>query len=139
MSEALYPKRSAGNSDDNLIPLINIVFLLLVFFMVAGQISSITDPGIEAPTSESQKPVEAAELELVMKADGSLTLGGQPLVLDELKPSVQNAMATATELRVALKADRSVKASDLDPVLTVFREQGVSTITLHTVQAEQQP
>ena len=137
MSDALYPKRSAGNSDDNLIPLINIVFLLLVFFMVAGQISSITDPGIEAPMSESQKPVEAAELELVMKADGSLILGGQPLVLDGLQPAVQDAIVTASEVRVALKADRSVKASDLDPVLTVFREQGVSTITLHTVQAEQ--
>src|SRR5690606_38240447 len=130
-------KRSAGNSDDNLIPLINIVFLLLVFFMVAGQISSISDPGIDAPLSESQKPVEAAELEMVTTADGALSLGGQPLLLDELQPAVQSAMAAATELRVALKADRSVKASDLDPVLTVLREQGVSTITLHTVQAEQ--
>lgn len=105
--------------------------------MVAGQISSISDAGIDAPLSASQKPVEPAELELVMKADGALTLGGKPLVIDELAPAVQDAMATAIEVRVALKADRSVTAADLDPVLTVFREQGLSTITLHTVQAEQ--
>lgn len=138
MYDSLLPKRSKDNGDDNLIPLINIVFLLLIFFMVAGQISNITDSGIEPPVSASEKPVEKAKLEVVLTAGGTLLLDDQPLSLEDLTAAVQANMAEAPEIQVALKADRSVVASELDPVLTVFRELGVSTITLYALQAEAQ-
>ena len=47
------------NTDDQLIPLINIVFLMLIFFMVAGQISEQDAQFIAPPESISEAPTDA--------------------------------------------------------------------------------
>ena len=49
--ELIRSKKPNSNSDDNLIPLINIVFLLLIFFMVAGQMQKPLATDITLPVS----------------------------------------------------------------------------------------
>ena len=64
-------KARSGN-DDNVIPLINIVFLMLIFFMLAGQITSTDLLNVMPPTSEIQAPTTPLEFEILMDAEGSI-------------------------------------------------------------------
>ena len=45
-------RKPPRSSDDGLIPMINIVFLLLIFFMIAGQIAQ-QEPNLQLPISQS--------------------------------------------------------------------------------------
>lgn len=58
------------NQDDNLIPLINIVFLMLIFFMVAGHISESDPIKVQAPSSISDKQDKLEPMVIVVAADG---------------------------------------------------------------------
>lgn len=134
MSQSLYPRRVRASTEDNLVPMINIVFLLLIFFMVAGQISA-PDGDILPPQSGSQKPVPAGQLELSLNADGDLLQAGQPLAIEQL-PAVIADKASEGGLMVVLKADQTALAEDLHPVFAVLRSLGISLITLRTLNPE---
>ena len=75
MNPLLTPRRRAA-SDDNLIPLINIVFLLLIFFMVAGQMQRPMAADIRLPDIDSQQPAQG-DIQLELTADGGLWLNQQ--------------------------------------------------------------
>ena len=134
--QPLLPKHGSRTADDSLIPLINIVFLLLIFFMVAGQISQQQDPSISPPSSASRLTLEPAKVELSMNATGALTLDGQAVDSETLAQRITSLAAEEADIRVSLRADRDATAADLDEVFTELRELGVSTITLHTLYTD---
>lgn len=133
---SLLPRHGSRTADDSLIPLINIVFLLLIFFMVAGQIAQQQDPDISPPSSASRLALEPTKVELAMNSAGALTLDGQAVDAATLAQRITSLAAEETDIRVSLRADRDATATDLDGVFTQLRDLGVSTITLHTLYTE---
>ncbi|QJD58137.1 biopolymer transporter ExbD [Pseudomonas sp. gcc21] len=132
----LMSRRGLRSADDSLIPLINIVFLLLIFFMVAGQIAQPQDADIRPPSSISRLALEPAEIELSMKVNGALMLDGVTVDPDTLERRLNSLASEESAVRVSLRADRDATASELDKVFTLLRELGVSTITLHSLYSE---
>ncbi|MBD2860025.1 biopolymer transporter ExbD [Spongiibacter sp. KMU-158] len=122
--------RNAG--DDNLIPLINIVFLLLIFFMVAGQMHSPLEAGIALP--ESQKKGELPKRAFTVQVDTSGRLFVAGLVMDSALLQRELALPENQHRVVALQVDKNLKAAALDEVLAVLRESGVSSIKLYSRQ-----
>lgn len=80
------------NSDDGLIPMINIVFLLLVFFMVAGAVKPVEPLDIEPPESAQTGDQSAAHV-VHVAVDNSLALDGHVLSEAELGRAVSLIMA----------------------------------------------
>ena len=115
--------------DHNMIPLINIVLLLLIFFLIAGQLANT--PEIQLPVSDSDRPVERHELTLTL--DTHLWLNGERIGLEALGAALQAATAEKT---VVLRADRDVTAESLDSVLDLLRAQGITTVTLYSLKAD---
>lgn len=119
--------------DDQLIPLINIVFLLLIFFMVAGQITQ-TDAPVEPPESLSRKPAPETAALLVLERDGALSMDGRAIEPQALAAALA---ARAAAGGITLAADRDVLAADLSPVLIAVRGAGFETVTLYARHGEQ--
>ena len=127
MFDALVKPRPSR--DLNMIPLINIVLLLLIFFLIAGQLA--TTPDIQLPVSDSDRPIERHELTLTL--DTHLWLNGEQIGLEALGAALQAATAEKT---IMLRADRDVTAGSLDGVLDVLRAQGITTVTLYSLKAD---
>ena len=115
--------------DLNMIPLINIVLLLLIFFLIAGQLTNT--PEIQLPVSDSDRPIE--QHELILTLDTHLWLNGERIGLEALGAALQAATAEKT---IVLRADRDVTAGSLDGVLDVLRAQGITTVTLYSLKAD---
>lgn len=130
--QSLTPRRAPATADDNLIPLINIVFLLLIFFMVAGQIAPQQDPTVTPPESSSRKVLEPALLELTLSASGELRADDGSIDAAGLEARINDVTKDGSELRVSLRADLDATAADLDQVFNQLRDHGVSTVTLHS-------
>ncbi|MCP5143516.1 MAG: biopolymer transporter ExbD [Gammaproteobacteria bacterium] len=127
-------KRSAARSrrrsiDENVTPLINIVFLLLVFFIIAGNIAPPATLAIDLPTSQSQRPTEGNAITIELAADGGMAMDGVDITLDELADGFMGTRTTA----ITLKADANVPYATLAPVLSALRHAGDLVLSARTM------
>ena len=128
--------RRGRRGDTGMIPLINIVLLLLIFFLLAGRIDDGPNrQEIRPPTSASEKSVPHPSIIVSLDTKGRLTLNGVDVSFETVVPALEFALARDGR-RVALKVDRDVTADTLDRLLDVVREQGIATVTLYSVRAE---
>jgi biopolymer transport protein ExbD len=127
--------RRKANSDDNLIPLINIVFLLLIFFMIAGKIEQIQDAGLTLPQNSQTNPAIAQPITLQLSKDNEIHLNNEVLSVEDL-PDALSKLLQEHPANIALRADKQVTYQDLDKVLDSLRAAGFSTINLFTLTKE---
>jgi len=115
--------------DDALLPLVNVVFLLMVFFLSAGRFGA---PKPEAATPESSRAESRAAMARVLelKADGTLASGGQ--VFAEAELSIRAVAWAGQPLDV--KAAGKVPADRVLRLLAVLRQVGVLDVRLLTVK-----
>lgn len=123
------------NSDDQLIPLINIVFLMLIFFMVAGQISEQDAQYIAPPESISETPIDPDAPRVLIDADEVLWLNDQEITLEALEAPLVAAFEQAADpeqFSIAVKADGDVPVETLQAVMRSIKATGFRRITLLT-------
>jgi len=113
-----------GSRDGNIVPMINVVFLLLVFFLMTAQINPSEPIDVRAPSSLADPSETLPEGVLFIAADGSLafeTTRGEA-VFSHLP----------TDAPLAIRADREVDAQALAALLPRLAALGVSDVTLLT-------
>lgn len=121
------------NDDDRILPLINVVFLLLIFFMIAGRLTSADPFEIAPPTSASGEDPAAGEALVLVAADGRLALDGAPVSEAELADRLRGAEGR----QIRLKADANAEAVRVVAVMEVLQEAGIEKLDLLTVPAAQ--
>lgn len=125
------PQRQRDH-ETHLIPLINIVFLLLIFFMLTAKLTQPEPFEVEPPVSASTQPVELQELIVLIGADGRLAVGEQTVDEEGLRASISAHLAEQQETRIKLKADARVEAERLLSVMEILRQAGVERLILLT-------
>jgi biopolymer transport protein ExbD len=125
------PLRRRGTSDDNMIPLINIVFLLLIFFMVASQIDAFRPADVALPEMDEREKATVTDLTIVVAASGDIFIDEQGVSLQQLGQWIEAQHDALAETKMTLQADKQVTSAALSPVLAILREQGISDVTLH--------
>jgi len=138
------PTKRARNDDDRILPLINVVFLLLIFFMIAGRLSA-TDPfTIDPPISASSGEPGERSLLVLVGADGRVALNGQEVAPEALERAVADRLKGGGEADPAtpapaplvwLKADERAEAVAVVGVLETLRSAGVERLKLLTIPA----
>tara|TARA_R110000787_G_scaffold44164_2_gene108312 strand:- start:38343 stop:38762 length:420 start_codon:yes stop_codon:yes gene_type:complete len=118
--------------DDRIMPLINIVFLLLIFFLVAGVIREVEPVDVDPPRSMVEGQSETAPLTIYVSADGRLALGDDLLPDDVFNAAVTEAVAADPEQAIRIVADRSVDSAKVITVLETLRSAGASRVKLTT-------
>ena len=92
MSNAVQFKRAKRDEESvNLTPLIDVVFLLLIFFMVSTTFTKETDLSIDLLEAKGEAAEVAQHIEILIHADGSYAINGQTLV-DKKLPTLLRAL-----------------------------------------------
>jgi biopolymer transport protein TolR len=129
----LRPHR-APDEDARVLPLINIVFLLLIFFMITGHMSAQAPFELEPVQSASGSHPQPEELTVFMGADGRLAVDGSTLTLPELEELVRSRQTDSdVGLRVRLQADGRSEAVRVVAVMEGLRAAGVERLELLTL------
>lgn len=133
----LAPERARRGSDDGILPLINVVFLLLIFFMLAGRLSA-TDPlPVEPPQSASPDPWRDAPVVIYLSADGRLAVDETPVDRERLAEVVRERRAAeGAASPVQLKADAVAEARSVIDLMSTLRGAGVESLRLVTIAAD---
>ena len=122
-----------------MLPLIDIVFLLLVFFIYA-MLSMAVHRGLPVvlPTSSSAAVEKKTVLSITIKADGSIYLDKKPVELEALALTLNKQASIKHESHVMLFADKGLAYQRLFNVLDQIRKAGLSNISLQA-DAEKAP
>ncbi|MFM7845369.1 MAG: ExbD/TolR family protein [Planctomycetota bacterium] len=126
----------------NMTPLIDIVFQLLIFFLVSSHLArQETQLPLPLPTSQLGIEEEAAEgvsrITVNLLMDGTVRLAGHKLMVSELPERLKQLRTTvdpATELRV--RGDRSVPYEYVEPILQGCAAAGWSRVTFAVREPE---
>ena len=114
-----------------MLPLIDIVFLLLVFFIYA-MLSMAVHRGlpVSLPQSSSADIDKKLILSVSVKADGSIYIDREPVTIEDLRIRLQNRLQLGHEPGVLLFADRDLPYQKLFKVLDQVKLAGISRISL---------
>tara|TARA_R110002167_G_scaffold30450_4_gene100845 strand:+ start:3391 stop:3816 length:426 start_codon:yes stop_codon:yes gene_type:complete len=126
-----------SSNEDNLIPLINVVFLMLIFFMVAGVIRESDGADIHHPASLSTKALAQEIVTLVVNKDESIVLDDMLLNHETLTTQLlqmRKEKQNIADLYLVLRVDNSLPAKGLHKVLKSIREAGLLKVQLLTEQ-----
>lgn len=127
--------RQPRAADDRILPLINVVFLLLIFFMLAGSLAAPGRFPVEPPQSASTAAPAGGALTVLIAADGRVALEGRELGPDGLAAALE-ALKSSGEPPppVQVKADGQADTAVVIRVLSAIRAAGLPAARLLTVR-----
>lgn len=129
-------KKSHATGTLSLTPLIDVVFLLLVFFLVTTRFAQ-EDPRmpIELPSATSATPMTEPPKEITVDIDsqGQLVLNGVDVSESELEGELTKAVASnPAHQSVVIRADRAVQFQSVVTVMDVCNRTGVADYSVTT-------
>lgn len=129
-------KHSTVASTLSLTPLIDVVFLLLIFFLVTSEFEEEERRlDIVLPSATSAVPMVSKPREIVVDIDasGAIYLSGQPTELSELNRLMQIAVASnPTNQSVVIRADRATPFQPVVSVMDLCNKTGIRDYSVTT-------
>lgn len=116
----------------NLVPLINIVFLLLIFFMLSGSLKRTDIFDILPPESLTGADAEAPELVLLISESNQIALNNKNIEFSELKNNILSFIKTYPVHEILIKADGKASSGTLSKTINIIRESGVKRAAIVT-------
>ena len=123
-------RQSPKSDEERILPLINIVFLLLIVFMLAGQLAASDPFPVEPPLSLTEGRPQKREITILIGADGRLALDGTIVEAGALREAVQARVERGRVGEVRIKADGQADATQVVAVMELLRDAGVETLQL---------
>lgn len=122
-------RKKPATLAENTIPLINVVFLMLIFFLIAGSLAAPLAPGLAPPETATLPPAPARSDVVQIVASGEIYYLGETLGREAL-------LARLAEIGppdIRLIADKALPADDLIALLEALRAAGHEKIRLMTL------
>jgi len=122
---------AALNADINVTPLVDVCLVLLIIFMVVTPMLQKGVP-VNLPVTEDPEktPDTDKQLQISVKADGSVYLGPNVIRKDEVEKQLKQIQERTPDREIAVKGDRQVKYGDVLDVLKACREVGFNDVGL---------
>ena len=121
------------NDEQRVLPLINVVFLLLIFFMLAGKLMASDPFEILPPQSASEGLTAPQQVIVAVGADGQLGLDGVVMEEAAVSDAISHHLSVDPGVRIQLRADGRAEATRVVGVMELLREVGVERLELLTV------
>ncbi len=116
-----------------IIPMIDTMFFLLVFFMIAT-LSMTIQQGmpVSLPTAESSTDTETENVSLTLTQDGALYYNKDVISLQELEQRLMNLRQTSTDPSLLINADKEVPHGRVIKVMDLIRLSGITSMGIAT-------
>lgn len=116
----------------NMTPMIDIVFLLIIFFMTVSQVSEVNRERLKLPEQAGSQDQEAAVLTVNFLADGTMVVGGIRYRFSELIGLVADELTRLGDdprrLTVVLRADREVGSGVVNRVVDALAQMDIRKV-----------
>ncbi len=118
------PPRSDRKVIINVTSLIDVMFLLLIFFLVTSSFKDQSVIQLDLPSSSTAEAIDDGPAVLYLTAGGDIYLDDEPMAKSELKQALRQRLASSGDDRVVLRADQKSFHGDVVELYDVIREAG---------------
>jgi len=122
--------------DVNITPLIDVVFLLLIFFMVTTTFNQQAELRVDLPEASSEEQaLEVIPIEITIDPSGTYFVNGQNLAKNNAKAllqSLQKIVAGHKDKRVIIRADANTPHQAVVTAMDTVAKVGVSKLSIAT-------
>ncbi len=137
-----FRRQKIGEEGVNLTPLIDVVFLLLIFFMVSTTFTKESHLKLDLPEANGEKVEnKPQELEILIQKDGSYAVNGKVLVnskRETLSVAIEKESAGNTKIPVIITADASAAHQSVVTAMDVAGKLGLTHLRITTRQPKTQ-
>ena len=116
----------------NLIPLINIIFLMLIFFMLAGTITKIDPYKISIPESIIKNDPLTPFLTIVIKKNGEIFVDSKNKKKDLKKENYLKILRSRKPNEVSLKIDSETSSELFLKILKILENENIKKVIVET-------
>ena len=125
------PRKVPEKARIEIIPMIDVIFFLLVFFMLST-LSMTINRGlpVNLPTAATSQKEMREHVNLTVMPDGKMFLNKQPVTLQDMGQRIKAALASDPQTTVVVNADGKVLHSTVVDILDELRLAGVSGLAI---------
>ena len=113
----------------NMTSMIDIVFLLIIFFMIVSQISETNKEQIELPALSAELEQQSAKMTVNINADSEVIVSGESISINQLQAMVTQELAevdgNTNRLFVTLRVDRNALTDRANEVMEILNGAGI--------------
>ncbi|MDE1044129.1 MAG: ExbD/TolR family protein [Nitrospinaceae bacterium] len=127
-----FRREEEDNFSFDMTPMIDVVFLLIIFFMVSTVFVDFSRKmDINLPTSKSSAIDESTKtLEVEMSKDKKIFLAGKPLTLLGLETTLAKMEFKDKKPSAIIRADKSLPYGDVIQVMGLLQKKGIPDISV---------
>jgi biopolymer transport protein ExbD len=129
-------KRRKGEDDSqiDLTPMLDVVFIMLIFFIVTASFVNETGLNVDRPPTTDQPPPDSANTNIVFRVSESneIILEGRRIDIRSVRANVERLHAEKPEAKVVINSHPKAKTEIFVMISDQAREAGVDNISLST-------
>ncbi len=123
-------RRRSGSADINITPLMDMIFILLIFFMVTTSFVKESGVEVQRPTAKSAQTKEKANMVIGINEKGRVFIQGKPIDIRSVRSRMERYLMQTPKGSVVIAADKKSQTDELIQVLDACRLAGVENISV---------
>ena len=131
-----FPYKEKAPFKLDLVPMINIVFLLLIFFMLTATPPKNEGKKVELPKARTGEKSNKHFLTVTIDKEGDLQLDGKEVTLDTLPEQMEKKVNEQKNTVISIHADKVIEFELFGQVIELAKQAGAEDFILATEQAK---
>lgn len=126
--------RQKTATDLNITPMIDVIFILLIFFLATTSFVKETGVKVDRPIAASAEHQEQMSILIAISESGEIWMGGHMLDIRTVRAGVEQALAENPLSSVVITADKSSRTGLLIQVMDQVRLAGVTNVSIAAIK-----
>lgn len=122
--------QSDDENDIDMTPMLDVVFIMLIFFIVTTSFVKEAGITVNQPSAETSEPSEATNILIAVTPIGEVWIDKKPVAVGAISATVERLKGDAPNTAVIIQADEDSKSGVLVAVMDQVRLAGVYNITI---------
>lgn len=119
-----------SDSDINLTPMLDVVFIMLIFFVVTTSFVKESGVEINRPSAVTSERQEQANILIAIRPNGEIWIDGRAVDVRAVRANIERLRAEFPESQVMIQGDRSAQIGLLVKVMDQVRLAGISNVAI---------
>ena len=128
------PLPETKTKDEGMLPLINIVFLMLIFFLIAGAIAPVPDFEVNLAETRESPATNPPSDAIYVSEQGFISIAGQDVTGSELNAAMIGFAQMLDSKPLKIVADRKTDSAVLMSIVDAATRSGIARVKLLTLR-----